>query len=98
MDCTIRLSLRAGRGIHAHSTVGRRVHSCCNILMHIHVGGTLSEPKAKLKTFRGIQRGWQGLFGGVGNQLNRINPMARQSDNELVSVPDDGDADKKSDQ
>jgi hypothetical protein len=65
-------------------------------LMHIHVGGTLSEPKAKLKTFQGIQRGWQGLFGGVGHQLNRINPLSRQTTDELVSVPDG--ADKTSDQ
>lgn len=49
-------------------------------LVHIHIGGTLEDPKASLRSFPIIKRGWKSILGGMQSGVDIVNPLARSGD------------------
>jgi hypothetical protein len=45
-----------------------------NELIGIHVGGTLTEPKAQVKSFTGIKGSWEQVFGKKSQAPNKLGP------------------------
>jgi len=56
-------------------------------LIHIHVGGTLDQPKASLKSLKSIRQGWTGIFSNVRRKLGQLNPLASASKHDPPGSP-----------